>query len=259
MGAWDQGAAHLDETLKSARSTLPPLFVANRLANTAIAHTVAGNADAAAPLAGEGLDLARRAGASLSIVLNLVALAGALADRDPPRAKALLAESLELRATLNFADALVVIQGILVAARMADWSLVLTLGPGAIQHLHWAADRPYLAGILNVVARALAPADPESAAVLQGAARRLVPDVVRAPRAQPSASSSNISPERPAAGAASFVTELRRQTTAILRDTLGEERLRQLRAEGAAMDDDHVVAYTLDAIDRAARDANAPQ
>jgi hypothetical protein len=55
------------------------------------------------------------------------------------------------------------------------------------------------------------------------------------------------------------VTELRRQTTAILRDTLGEERLRQLRAEGQAMDNDHVVAYTVDAIGRAAGDINAPE
>jgi hypothetical protein len=36
------------------------------------------------------------------IAANLVALAGALADRDPPRARALLTESLELRSTLDF-------------------------------------------------------------------------------------------------------------------------------------------------------------
>ena len=136
---------------------------------------------------------------------------------------------------------------------MADWPLVLKLGPGAIHHHHWAGNRPFLAGILNVVARALAPADPESAAVFQGAARRLIP-AVHAPRGQDAASSSVISPDGPAAGAASFVTELRRQTTAILQGSLGEERLRQLRAEGQAMDDDHVVAYTLDAIGRAASD-----
>lgn len=45
---------------------------------------------------------------------------------------------------------------------------------------------------------------------------------------------------------------------AILQGTLGEARLRQLRAEeGQAMDDDHLVAYTLDAIGWAARDLNA--
>ena len=234
MGAWDQGAAHLEEALKFARSTLSPLLVANQLAHTAMAHAMAGNADAAAALAREGLDLARRAGAPLSIALNLVALAGALADRDPPRARALLAESVQMRATLDFEGVFVATntQGVLIAARIADWSLVLKLGPDAIQQLHWAGDRPFLAGILNVVARALAPNDPESAAVLQGAARRLVP-AVHAPRAQHSVSSSVISPGGPAPGPASFVTELRRQTTAILQGTLGEERLRQLRAEEA--------------------------
>lgn len=94
--------------------------------------------------------------------------------------------------------------------------------------------------------------------MFQGAARRLVPDAVHARRAQHSASASVISPAGPARGAALFTTELRRQTTAILQGTLGEARLRQLRAEeGQAMDDDHLVAYTLDAIGWAARDLNA--
>ena len=62
-GGVGSGAAHLEAALKPARSTLPPLFVANQLANTAMAHMMAGNADAAAALASEGLDLARRAGA----------------------------------------------------------------------------------------------------------------------------------------------------------------------------------------------------
>jgi hypothetical protein len=47
------------------------------------------------------------------------------------------------------------------------------------------------------------------------------------------------------------VTELRRQTASALRHSLGEERLRQPRAEGEAMDDDDAVAYALDAIGRA--------
>jgi hypothetical protein len=50
-----------------------------------------------------------------------------------------------------------------------------------------------------------------------------------------------------------LVTELRRQTTAALRNAHGETRLHQLRAEGEAMDDDHAVAYALEAISRAGR------
>jgi len=85
--------------------------------------------------------------------------------------------------------------------------------------------------------------------VFQGAARRLVP-AVDAPRPPHAASSGVFEPT----GAASFVTELRRQTTAILKGALSEERLHRLRAEGQAMDDDHVVACTLEAIERAARE-----
>jgi hypothetical protein len=36
----------------------------------------------------------------------------------------------------------------------------------------------------------------------------------------------------------------------MLRGALGEARLRDLRAQGAAMDDDHVVALALDAVAR---------
>jgi hypothetical protein len=62
-----------------------------------------------------------------------------------------------------------------------------------------------------------------------------------------------ISPAGAAPSSASFFSELRRQTTAALRNALGETRLHQLRAEGEAMDDDHAVAYALEAINRAGR------
>ena len=41
---------------------------------------------------------------------------------------------------------------------------------------------------------------------------------------------------------------MRRQTSDLLRDALGEVPLRELRAEGEAMDEDHAVAFALDAI-----------
>ena len=49
-------------------------------------------------------------------------------------------------------------------------------------------------------------------------------------------------------GTASFVTDLRRETTGLLRDRLGEQRLRELRAEGGVMNTDEAVAYVLDAV-----------
>ena len=62
-------------------------------------------------------------------------------------------------------------------------------------------------------------------------------------------------PPMPPSGDASFVTQLRRQTTGTLRDTLGEARLRELRAEGAAMDFDHAATYALDTIATARQQA----
>jgi hypothetical protein len=49
--------------------------------------------------------------------------------------------------------------------------------------------------------------------------------------------------------------DVRRETTGLLAAALGEERLRHLRAEGEAMDDDRAVAYTLDQIAKALTDS----
>ena len=72
------------------------------LSSASDASTNVGDADAAITIATEGLALARQSGLPTAITLNLIALAGALADQDPPRAQALLRESRELRATLDF-------------------------------------------------------------------------------------------------------------------------------------------------------------
>jgi hypothetical protein len=58
------------------------------------------------------------------------------------------------------------------------------------------------------------------------------------------------SPVPVSTGEAALVTSLYRQTSAILRDALGEDRLRDLRAEGAGLDDNHAVTLALDAIVR---------
>jgi predicted ATPase/class 3 adenylate cyclase len=256
MGAWDEAARHLERAVEYAR-------LADRasdeygLAGAAVAYTMAGNPDAAAALAREGLDAARRTGAPAYMAANLVALAGALADQDPQQARALLAESQELHSTLDFQSPYGATQSTLIAARLADWSLVLELGRDAIHHLHWAGDRPFLAGILNVVAHGLTASDPESAAVLQGAGRRLTPANAVDRRSDREVSAAGGPPVGAPSSTASFITELRRQSTAALKDSLGEARLGHLRAEGESMDDDQIVAFALDAIDRAARDQDS--
>jgi hypothetical protein len=113
-----------------------------------------------------------------------------------------------------------------------------------MRHLHWIANRALLGTVVNLVARALAPASAETAATLQGIAERL------SNATHPAQATGPVDgPGRPA-GNARVVTELHRATTEIIREALSADRLAELRAEGAAMDDDAAVGYALAEIDR---------
>jgi predicted ATPase len=219
------------------------------LANAAIERTLAGDAAAAAPLANEGLELARRAGAPFAVGTNLLALAGALADSDRVRAEALLREWGQLDAASGYDNLTQGVQAVLVAARLEGWEDVLRLAPTAIRRNHWAGLRPQLVALFNVSARALVPLDAEGAAVLQGAARRLATESIGAPPPPSAAASSGSTSQR--TGDAGVITALRRDTTGLLLEGLGETRLHELRALGEVMDDDHAAAYALDVIAKA--------
>jgi hypothetical protein len=52
-------------------------------------------------------------------------------------------------------------------------------------------------------------------------------------------------------GNSGLITQLRRDTTGLLLERLGDSRLHELRAQGDAMDNDHAAAYALDTIARA--------
>jgi hypothetical protein len=126
--------------------------------------------------------------------------------------------------------------------------LTLELAARVVPRLHWIGERPQLAGIFNVVAWAGAAADPDGAAVLQGASRRLALSVMegRDPRTPPTASS--------ATGASTgLITELRRETTRHLAEVLGQERLRELRDQGELTDTDGAVRLAIALIERAAK------
>lgn len=127
---------------------------------------------------------------------------------------------------------------------MRDWPLVLDMAARAIPFLHWNRDRPYLAGVLNVAARALADPDSDTAAVLLGAARSLVPVMTAPPSPAPA------HPPRSDRKPQGIIGELRREATALLDGALGAERRRELRAQGEAMNQDQAVALALDAIER---------
>jgi hypothetical protein len=83
---------------------------------------------------------------------------------------------------------------------------------------------------LNLVARGLAVAEPEVAAVIQGSASGLInPPLAFEVMTQ--------------ATGRYFAGEILDETTTILIDSIGDGRMRELRAEGAAMDPDQACAY----------------
>jgi predicted ATPase/class 3 adenylate cyclase len=253
IGAYGDAAAHFERAAEIARSAGQLGVAAALLGSASDAGTTAGDVDAAVALATEGLALARRAGLPTAVAVNLTALAGALAHQDPERAKVLLRESRELRATLDYEAWVELARAVVVSARLGDWAHVLELAPASIRHLHWVGNRVPLATIVDLVARALAPTTAEAAAVLQGAAQRMAAAAHSAidgsgpPRASAPVADR---PDAPPTSSAGFQAELHRATTALLFDTLGEARYKSLRAQGEAMEYDQAVAYSLDAIER---------
>jgi predicted ATPase len=249
LGRWKESAAYCEEAARIAREEGKVRAEAGHLAGAATDYTIAGEPEAGVESAREALELARSAGAPTTIALSLTALAGTLAETEPRRARELLEESLTLRESLGIDSSSEVTSATLIAARMGDWPLTLRLADRSIPHLQWGGQQPWLAGILSIVARALAATDLEAAARLQGAGRRMAP--------QPAAGTATVprhpdpAPPTAAPPGTSLVTDLRRQTSALLHDALDEGRLRHLRAEGEAMDSDQAAAYALEAIRRA--------
>jgi hypothetical protein len=188
------------------------------LASVANLWTLAGETDSATRAATDGLALARRVGAPSAVVFNLGSLAFALAPKDRDRAKALLEESIALRAFLSYQNMFQLTQAVLTAASLEDWPLALDLAYQAVPQLHWVVNRPTLSGVLRVIARALAPIAPETSAIVQGAARHIAsagsqghPDIQRRLSHPPtSAEPIDRAPSQPAATAATTTSALTR-------------------------------------------------
>jgi predicted ATPase len=150
---------------------------AGALAGAGASYIMAGQRDAGVGLAEEALGLARSADSPLGLAFCLVASAGTLAESQPRRARELLEEGLALREGLDIESVTEVTQATLIAASMGDWPLTVRLADRSIRHLRWGGERSWLAGILNLVARATVDIDMEAAARLQGAARHLTVQV----------------------------------------------------------------------------------
>jgi predicted ATPase len=249
-GEWSKGAATNLEAVAYCRDAgLTTADMPLALAGAAMMLCLAGHPTDAVPLATEGLALARTTGMPSAIAANLVALAAALTDDAPERARTLLQESFELNASLDYEHAIELTQMTIAAARLADWPLTARLAQRSIRHLHWQNERTQLAGILNITARVLCDTDPDGAATIQGAVRALASLVPGTAHSATPASRSQTAATTSTDRGSMFV-EFRREATQHLVDQLGDERLREFRDHGATMDTDQAVAYARTHLDQ---------
>jgi hypothetical protein len=239
-------AAAAEYYLEAARLSGSTARAAQAFGSAAMYFVMADQLDKAEPLAREGLQLARQLNLPPHMALNLTALAGSLAVRHPDQARLRFREAVRLWQQ-HHSRPLATGQTVFIAALLDEWDVVLDLAPPAITELHWVGDRPILAGVLHMVAGALALGQPEGAAVTQGMARNLARGGYRR-----SVSSEKPTPARPRGEG--FVVRVRRQTTSQLRDSLGESRFEELQDEGEAMAYEEVAKYVLAAIERAQQD-----
>jgi hypothetical protein len=189
----------------------------------------------------EAVALARQSGMPGAIVLTLNALALALVDHDPARARAVLSESIERGSAPGEEIGSGLLTASLVAGRLRDWELALALTLRTLYLWRWSSALLQLAPCLALCARALAEDRPEMAGVLRGAAyaayHRGSPSQPRQTSTEPGDSNRN------------FTLVALRETGDLVSEALGDERRQELRIEGAAMSMDEAVAYALANID----------
>jgi predicted ATPase/class 3 adenylate cyclase len=244
-GQWSKAAASsLDAAACSRADATIRAMTPVDMASAAMMLSLGGQPAEAAPLATEGLALARTGGMPTAIAMNLVALAIALTNEVPQQARTLLREAMNLNTTLGYEQFTELAQMTIAAANLADWPLTATIAQRSIRHLHWLNDSTQLTGILNIAARALCDTDPEAAATIQGATRTLASATANAPSSPTTqAPESTTGTARPSSG--TFFLDLRHETTRHLTQHLGDTHFHELREHGATMDTDQAVAYTL--------------
>jgi predicted ATPase/DNA-binding SARP family transcriptional activator len=243
-GSFADAAAFSKQAAEIAR-TNDNLTVASVNLAAAAWYTSVGDGLGAVDLAAEALALARRVDMPYAIINALLALGIAVAATDPDNARACLSESLERSAALGYENANNLGLALVLVSRLDDESATLEIASRTIRLLHWARQPVWLTSSLNLVARALVRTRPDAAAIVQGAARAITARTLETPVN----SQSNPAPPGPTLGSPSgYFVDVRRETTRLLAAALGDERLRQLRAQGNAMDDDRAVTYALEQI-----------
>jgi predicted ATPase/class 3 adenylate cyclase/tetratricopeptide (TPR) repeat protein len=176
-----------------------------------------GDTPGAVPLANEALALAHQSGAPAVIARCLLALGAAVAETDPDQARACLRESRELSTGIGYQSAIELNWAAWIAFIVGDQAAALELASLAIRALQWSGDHIRLGLILHMIAGVLAATRPDASAIIQGAA------------------------QAHAVGPAERIA----QVSSYLVTVLGEEHAQELLAQGAGMDWDQVIAYTL--------------
>jgi tetratricopeptide (TPR) repeat protein len=230
QGHADEAVGHTRQGVALARARREPAPLAQALAFSALAHSLAGDPAAALPEADEAVVLIRHL-ANAHVVENSLALAAfALGDSDPERALALAREAVALSAPGQH-NAACGIAGDL-AARQGYRRDALAYFAQAIDSLHWVGNRTGLGAVLGSVASLLADHDPQAAAVLQGAGDALAPGYSHA----------------------AHTIEATARAIATEDATLGATRRHELHTQGTAMNDNDLVAYANAAITRSLAD-----
>jgi hypothetical protein len=214
-GAFADAARFAEQAADIARAGGDLADASAELTIAAGCHLLIDNAPAAVPLATEALALARQIGAPALIASGLLAVGVAVSGTDPDQARACLRESRELSMALGYQSAIDFVWATAIAFRVGDQAATLELGRNAIRGLQWAG-RSRMGPLLYMIAGALLTSRPDAAAIIHGAAETYV---VESP----------------------MFAVLSSAITA----SLGEGRARELRARGADMDRDQVLAYTL--------------
>jgi predicted ATPase/DNA-binding SARP family transcriptional activator len=251
-GAFADAIAYNEQAADIARANGKLAVASVNLAFAAWMRTIPGDEAGAVPRAVEALALARQADMPYTLITALLVLGIALADTDPDQARACLNESLDRSAALGYENANNLGLTFVLVSRLDDAPAILGIARATVRQLHWARQPVWLAASLDLIARALVTTRPDAAAIIQGAGRARTLDIFETSvDSQANHTRSGLTP-RTARG---YFVEVRHETTGFLAAALGEERLRQLRAEGAAMDDDRAVAYTVDQIAEALADS----
>jgi hypothetical protein len=182
-------------------------------------------------LATEALDLARRSGFAMAIKGSLTALALTLGPSDPEQARRLFLEG----TTVDYDSPATLSTTCFAAGRFGEWSVLLRAARRLLYLERRTGGVPllWLRGVLNLVARGLVDATPGVAAVIQGSASGLISP-----------------PLKRSDGLCEMMRQIRHETTTIVVESIGPQRVRELRAEGAAMDRDEACAYARIHIDQ---------